>query len=136
MMAWPALLRSAWRHVLVRYVVVGVANTGFSYSVYALALALGCSYPIASLIALIAGICLSFKTQGRFVFRNMRNSLFGRFLVSWVLIYLSHIGIVALCLHLGFNAFIGGALAMPSNVVAGFLLQRFFVFGGPSCKSD
>jgi putative flippase GtrA len=131
-MPWHAPLQLAWRHVLVRYVVVGVANTGFSYAVYALGLAFGFSYPIASLITLIAGICLSFKTQGRFVFRNMRNSLFGRFLVSWVLIYLGHIGVVALCLRLGLNAFIGGALAMPSNVVAGFLLQRFFVFGGPS----
>ncbi len=135
-MAWPALLRSAWRHVLVRYVVVGVVNTGFAYAFYALALVLGCSYPIASLIALIAGICLSFKTQGRFVFRNGRNSLFGRFLVSWVLVYLGNVGVVALCLHLGFNAFIGGALATPSNVVAGYLLQRFFVFGASSRKLD
>ena len=135
-MALPAPLQSAWRHVLVRYVVVGLANTGFSYAVYALTLGLGCSYPIASLITLIAGICLSFKTQGRFVFRNMRNSLFGRFFVSWVLIYLGHVGVVALCLHLGFNAFIGGAVAMPSNVVAGFLLQRYFVFGGPSRDRD
>ena len=135
-MALPAPLRSAWRHVLVRYVVVGVANTCFSYSIYALALALGCSYPIASLITLTAGICLSFKTQGRFVFRDMRHSLFGRFVVSWVLIYLSHVGVVALCLHLGLNAFIGGALAMPSNVVAGFLLQRYFVFGGRSRDPD
>jgi putative flippase GtrA len=135
-MTWAAPLRSAWRHVMVRYVVVGVGNTGFSYAVYALILALGCSYPVASLITLIAGICLSFKTQGRFVFRNMRSSLFGRFLVSWVLIYLGHIGVVALCLRLGLNAFIGGALAMPSNVIAGFLLQRYFVFGGPARDSD
>jgi len=135
-MAWPTSLRRAWHHVLVRYVVVGMANTGFSYAVYALTLVLGFSYPVASLITLIAGICLSFKTQGRFVFRNARNSLFGRFLVSWVLIYLCHVGVVALCLRLGLNTFIGGAVAMPFNVVTGFLLQRYFVFGGPSAEVD
>lgn len=135
-MALSALLRCAWRHVLVRYVFVGLANTGFSYSVYASALALGCSYPVASLITLLVGICLSFKTQGRFVFRDTRQSLFGRFFVSWVLIYLCHVGVVSLCLHLGLDAFIGGAVAMPSNVVAGFLLQRFFVFGRPPRKLD
>jgi putative flippase GtrA len=128
-MDWPAPLRAAWSHVLVRYVVVGAANTSFSYAVYALALALGCRYPLASLITLVAGICLSFLTQGRLVFRNMRRSLFGRFVVSWALIYAAHVGVVALCLHLGYGAFIGGALAMPSNVIAGFLLQRYFVFG-------
>ena len=131
-MAWPPLLRSAWRNLLVRYVVVGAANTAFSYSVYAMVLALGMSYPVASLVTLVAGVCLSFKTQGRFVFRNMSGRLFGRFLLSWVLIYLAHVGVVALCLYLGMNAFIGGALAMPSNVVAGYLLQRYFVFGRPS----
>jgi len=131
-MAWPALLQQAWRHVLVRYVVVGVANTAFSYSVYALVLALGFRYPVASLISLIAGICLSFKTQGRFVFRNVRHSRFGRFLLSWVLLYLCHVGVVTLCLHFGLDAFIGGVVAVPFNVGAGFLLQRHFVFGGPS----
>jgi putative flippase GtrA len=130
-MVSPSLLRTAWRrHVLVRYVLVGLANTGFSYAVYALTLALGFAYPVASLITLIAGICLSFKTQGRFVFRDARHSLFGRFVVSWVLIYLAHVGVVALCLRLGLNTFIGGALAMPSNVIAGYLLQRYFVFRG------
>lgn len=135
-MNWPAPLRLAWQHVLVRYVIVGVANTSFSYAVYALALGLGFSYPIASLITLIAGICLSFKTQGRLVFRNMSNSLFGRFVVSWAIIYLSHVGVVAFLVHLGFNTFAAGALAMPSNVAAGFLLQRYFVFGGSSRKLD
>ena len=136
MMAWRLLLQSAWRHVLVRYVVVGAANTAFSYAVYALILALGFSYPVASLITLVAGICLSFKTQGRYVFRDMRSALFGRFLLSWVLIYLAHVGVVALCLRLGLNTYIGGALAMPSNVVAGYLLQRYFVFGDASRGAD
>ena len=130
-MAWPALLKSAWGHVLVRYVVVGAANTAFSYSVYALILALGFRYPVASLITLVVGICMTFKTQGRFVFRNMRRSLFGRFVLSWVLLYLCHVGVVALCLRFGLDPFIGGAIAMPSNVAAGFLLQRYFVFGEP-----
>lgn len=125
-----ALIQSAWRHALVRYVVVGVANTGFSYAVYALALALGCSFPVASLISLIAGICLSFKTQGRFVFHNAQNSLFGRFVASWVLVYLINVGVIAVFVHLGFEPFMAGALALPFNVAAGFVLQRFFVFGG------
>ena len=135
-MAWPALLHALWRHALVRYVVVGTANTGFSYAVYAGSLALGLRYPVASLMALVAGICVSFKTQGRFVFHNMRNALFGRFVLSWLLIYLSHVGVVALCARLGLDPFVGGAIAMPSNVVVGYLLQRHFVFGAASRPPD
>ena len=135
-MARPPLLQSAWRHVLVRYVVVGAANTAFSYAVYALVLALGFSYPVASLIALVAGICLSFKTQGRFVFHDVSNALFGRFVLSWALTYLAYVGVVALCLRLGLDAYIGGALAVPSNIVASYLLQRYFVFGRSSRGAD
>jgi putative flippase GtrA len=130
MASLQSLLQSTWRHAVVRYVVVGVANTGFSYAVYALGLLLGCSYAVASLISLIAGICLSFKTQGRFVFHNTRNSLFGRFVASWVLVYLINVGVIAVFVHLGFEPFAAGALALPFNVAAGFVLQRFFVFGG------
>jgi putative flippase GtrA len=135
-MAWPTLLRSVWRHVLVRYVVVGVANTGFSYAVYALGLGLGFSYPVASLFSLVAGVVLSFRTQGQFVFGDMRVSRFGRFVASWALVYLGNLGVVAAFVHLGFDPFIAGALALPFSIAAGFVLQRFLVFGGSSGRSD
>jgi len=135
-MAWPVLVQSAWRHALVRYVVVGVLNTGFAYAVYASALGLGCGYPLASLIALIAGTCLSFKTQGRLVFRNMRNSLFGRYVASLALVYLSNVGVIAIFVRLNFGPFAAGAMALPINIAVGFALQRFFVFGGPRDKLE
>ena len=132
-MAW---LRAAWRHAFVRYVVVGVANTGFAYAVYALGLLLGLAYPAASLCSLVLSIVLSFRTQGRFVFRNMRLSLFGRFVVSWIVVYLSNLGVVAAFVHLGFDPFVAGALALPFSVATGWLLQRHFVFGAPSSGAD
>ena len=135
-MGWPALLRSAWHHALIRYVVIGAANTNFSYAIYAANLELGLSYPVASLVSLVAGICLSFKTQGHLVFRNMHNSLFGRFLLSWLLIYLGQVGIVALFARLGLDPLVGGALATPCIVVVGYLLQRHFVFGAASRAPD
>lgn len=135
-MAWPAWLRSAWRHALVRYVVVGALNTGFAYAVYAAALGAGCSYPVASLIALVIGTCVSFRTQGRLVFRNVRKSLFGRFVGSLVLVYLSNIGVIALFVRLKFDPFTAGAAALPFNIAIGFALQRSFVFGGRRGESE
>lgn len=122
-------LTAAWDMAFARYLVVGVANTAFAYSVYAVALGFGASYPVASLISLIAGIMLSFKTQGKFVFRNTNQRLFGRFVLSWIFAYLINIGLIGLFVRFGMNAFIGGALALPFNVVVGFLLQRYLVFG-------
>lgn len=128
-------ITAAWDMAFARYLVVGVANTAFAYGVYAAALYLGASYPVASLISLIAGILLSFRTQGKFVFRNENSRLFGRFVLSWVFAYLVNIGLIAGFLRLGFDAFTAGALALPFNVVLGFLLQRFLVFGKAKQRS-
>lgn len=122
-------ISAAWDLPFARYLVVGMANTAFAYSVYALSLILGANYPVASLISLVAGILLSFKTQGKFVFRNSNQRLFGRFVVSWIFAYLLNVGLIGLFVRLGCDAFVAGALALPFNVVVGFLLQRFFVFG-------
>ena len=127
-MSWPAWLRFSWQYAPVRYVVVGTANTGFAYAVYAAALWVGCAYPLASLIALVAGTCVSFKTQGRLVFRNARNALFGRFVVSLAFVYLSNVAIIAMFVHLHFGALAAGAAALPFNIAIGYALQRFFVF--------
>ena len=122
------LLAAAWDRTFARYVVVGVANTAFAYAVYAGALFAGASYPLASLISLALGILVSFKTQGTIVFQNASNSLFGRYVLGWLLAYLVNIGIITLFVRLGQDAFIAGALALPFNVALGFVLQRYFVF--------
>src|SRR5690242_21327465 len=56
-----------------RFVLVGVMNTAFSYLVYALALLVGLNYALASLIAVVAGVFFSFRTQGTLVFGNARS---------------------------------------------------------------
>ncbi|SFB74389.1 GtrA family protein [Massilia yuzhufengensis] len=122
-------IHAAWDVAFARYLIVGVANTAFAYAVYAAALYLGASYPVASMISLVAGIILSFKTQGKFVFRNNDKGLFGRFVFSWIIAYLINIGLIGLFLEIGVDEFVGGALALPFNVATGYIFQRYFVFG-------
>ena len=106
---------------LIRFVLVGILNTSFSYLIYATFLLIGLGYQLANLIALIMGILFSFKTHGYLVFDNPDNSLLGRFVLSWVIIYFCIVS-------LGFNAYLAGALSLPFSVVFSYLTQRFFVF--------
>lgn len=117
---------------LVRFVIIGTLNTGFSYLIYAALLYAGLGYQLANLLALVVGILFSFKTQGRFVFDNPDNHLLGRFVISWALIYLCTITLIGWIIALGFDAYSAGALALPFSVVLSYLTQKYFVFRQPA----
>ena len=124
--------RQGRKTVVVRFVVVGILNTGVSYLIYALLLSFGLRYQMANLIALVIGILFSFKTQGHLVFNNRNNRLLGRFILSWVLIYLCVIFLIGRIIALGFDAYAAGALVLPFSAVLSYVIQRYFVFKGSS----
>ena len=111
-----------------RFILVGVVNTTFSYLIYAGLLFVGLSYQLANLLALILGILFSFKTMGRLVFRNTANRLLGRFVVSWAAIYICVIYLIGKIIAMGFNAYSAGAMALPFSIALSYLSQRYFVF--------
>lgn len=113
---------------LLRFLVVGIINTGFSYSIYALLLYCGLDYRLANLGALITGILFSFKTQGKFVFKNTNNKLFLRFLVCWIIIYSFNILIIGYLNSFAFNNYASGALALIPVTIFSFVLQKYIVF--------
>jgi putative flippase GtrA len=113
---------------IVRFLVVGVANTAFSYLVYALLLFVGLNYALANLGALILGILFSFRTQGRFVFNNTNSKLLGRFVIAWAVVYALTIVIIGRLISFGLDAYTAGAFALPITALASFFVQKYFVF--------
>jgi putative flippase GtrA len=116
------------RRRFVRFLLVGGINSAFAYAVYAFFLMLGLGYALANLLALIAGILFSFKTQGTLVFNNAAHGLFFRFAICWLLIYLCNIAFIRQLLTFGLDAYTAGALAIPPIIVISYLLQKYFVF--------
>lgn len=117
---------------VLRFLVVGVGNTAFSYAIYAAFLFIGFGYAIANLFALLLSILFSFKTQGRFVFNNTDNRRLGRFVIAWAVIYAATITLIGQLVALGLSAYVAGALALPFSTALSFLAQKFFVFRTPS----
>lgn len=113
---------------IVRFVCVGIANTLFSYGIYAGLIYLGLRYSSANLVALILGILLSYKTQGMLVFRTSTNRRLLRFVMAWSVIYLLNIFLIARFIALGLNPYISGALALPFVTLLSYLSQKCFVF--------
>lgn len=118
----------------VRFILVGVLNTTFSYLTYSGFLFVGFGYQLANFLSLVAGILFSFKTQGHLVFDNPDNRLMGRFVISWILIYLCTITIIGRIMALGFDAYSAGALALPFSVALGYPIQKYLVFSQSATK--
>ena len=112
-----------------KFIFVGILNTIFGYSLFALFIYLGLYYPLAVLLSTILGVLFNFKTIGRLVFNSSDNGSIFRFILVYAIIYLLNIFFLWLLKKLGSeNMYINGfALLIPLAAVS-FLLNKFFVF--------
>jgi putative flippase GtrA len=111
-----------------RFVAVGVLNTAFSYSIYAVLVWAGMHYAPANLLATMAGIVFSFRTHGTWVFDNRDWRLLRRYVPIWIVLYLLNVGLIGLFVRLGLGPYVAGAIAVPPTVLLGFVLQKRYVF--------
>lgn len=116
------------RSQVVRFALVGILNTGWSYFLYAALLYLGLGYSAASFLTIVLSVGFGFVTQGTLVFGGASRDALIRFVFVWVLIYAIYLVIVASAERFGVNNYIGGLIATPVVACLSFLLQRKFVF--------
>jgi putative flippase GtrA len=112
-------------------VLIGAANTLVSYGFYALGLAIGFRYELASLIALVLGIIVSFVTQGRLVFLTRLRNRFPLFLATWAILYLVNITVIRVLNWAGLDLYLAGLAAIVPVTGIAFLLQKNIVFAEP-----
>jgi putative flippase GtrA len=111
-----------------RYLVVGMINTGISFGAYAGGIAFGLPVALASLCAIVLGVLVSFAGQGALVFGDRSPAAFIRFVVSWGLMYMLHVGVVTGLGTLGLNAYLGGIVALVVTTSISYFVLRDFVF--------
>lgn len=117
----------SWRFI--KFLFVGVLNTLFGYTVFALFNFLGLHYTLSTLLATVLGILFNFKTTGCIVFKNGNNKLLFRFILVYSFTYIFTIavlsGLDALNLN---NMYINYALLLPVNAIFSYTLMKKFVF--------
>lgn len=111
-----------------RFLVVGVLNTGFSFGVFAALSYLGLHYTVASFAALIAGIISGHWLHGTHVFGTKSTSTFINYVIIWVLLYAINVALIGLSIRFGASQILGGAIAVIFVIPVSYLLQRFIVF--------
>lgn len=114
---------------LMKFLIVGVLNTLFGYSLFALFIFLGINYPVAVLLATILGVLFNYKSIGKLVFDHKGDSRLFHFVSVYVLIYLLNVsGLWALDIVGLENKYIAGAMLLVPLAVVSFVLNKKFVF--------
>jgi putative flippase GtrA len=109
---------------------VGIANTLFSYSVYAILLFIKVPFLVALLISTIVGVIFNYINFSLLVFNVNRNWLvFGKFVVSYALIYAVNAAFLRfLTVNLLLNPYFGQAICLPISVLLSWLLMNHWVY--------
>lgn len=111
-----------------RFVLVGVINTAFSYGVYAFFIFLKFHYSLATLFQIILSTIFNYNTFGSFVFKKSDRYAILRFIAVTVTLYLIYtFGIKALRAT-GLNDYIAGGIMVFPVMLVSFFLNKFFVF--------
>ena len=123
------LISRLWGVRILRFLVIGVINTLFSYLIYAALVLLGMHYSLATLISTVLGVIFNFFTTGRIVFRNMDNRRFVRFVLVYLFTYLVNILLLGwLVDRLGIDKLIAGALVTLPVALLSYLLNAVWTF--------
>lgn len=113
----------------IRFLFVGILNTIFGYSLFAIFIFFNMHYSLAVLCSTILGVLFNFKTIGKLVFDSHDNSLIFRFVAVYIVIYILNISFLWFFKYLGFgNMYINGMVLLAPLAVVSFVLNKKFVF--------
>lgn len=119
------------KHEFSRFLLVGLTNTAFSYSLYLL-LDLFLPYKIAWSAAYVAGIMFSYYLNARWVFRSAMD---WKSFLAFPMVYLVQYGIGILCLHVLVEQLfipekVAPLIVIVLTIPVTFILSRFIVKKG------
>lgn len=115
-----------------RFLVVGLLNTLFGYSIFAGLTLAGVSPTLALLLTYVVGVLFNFVTTRRFVFNQSARASLWRFIGAYILIYFFNLGLYKIFEPSGLLPLWVQALCLPVVAVFSFLLFKFQVFKDPT----
>ena len=110
------------------FILVGIVNTIFGYTVYAIFISFGFNYIISIFMATILGILFNFKTIGKYVFYSQKNSLILKFFSVYIIVFFINVLIIKISKTYGYNDYIAGLIALLPSASLSFVLNKYYVF--------
>jgi len=111
-----------------KFIVVGILNTVFSYIVYAVLIYFHVPYIIAGIIQTILGVLFSFKTFGSFVFKQKSKNVFLRFCLGYTFLSVFYIVGLRLIHMLYTNSYVDGIIVLIPYVLLSYFVNKKYIF--------
>jgi putative flippase GtrA len=118
------------KNQFLKFLAVGVLNTVFGYSVFAVFLYCGLHYPLAVFFSTCLGILFNFKTIGHLVFAQTGRHLIWRFIGVYAIVYLVSVTGLKLGGYFSHNYYLLAIFITPFTALLAYGLNRNFVFQG------
>lgn len=113
---------------LFRFLAVGIMNTAFGYTIFAVAMISGFVYQVSVAISIVIGLCFNFLVGGRIVFGEAKASKFFRFLAVYIVTYTINILGLSLLIDFNINVYFANALLLPPLAILTFIMQLKLVY--------
>jgi putative flippase GtrA len=117
-----------WNIQVLRFLLIGLLNTLFGYSVYAFFIIIGFHYALASLFSTILGVLFNFHTIRVYVFKNHNTQLLIRFIMVYGVVYLLNVTGLFILKAMSIGALIAGAILMLPLALGAYALHKYLVF--------
>jgi putative flippase GtrA len=111
-----------------RFLGVGVVNTIFGYTVFALLYMSTGLHRLAIVIATILGILFNYFTIGRAVFDYRGKGVLGRFVLGYAVVCFINIVAVDALARFGWDPLWGQAFMLPIAAVLAYAINALLVF--------
>ena len=115
------------RHRFFRFLLAGVVNSLFGFSVFSAVVLLGGPLWLDLFIAVTAGIIFNFFSIGSFVFRRAAISRFPRFVVCYAVVYVTNLAMLEQ-LATSMHPMVAQAMLTLPIALLNYVLLRRFVF--------
>lgn len=115
-------------YIFIKFILVGILNTIFGYSLFAILLYTGLHYTLAVILSTIIGILFNFKTIGILVFKNKNNKLIFKFFAVYATTCSIGIIILRIAELLEQNLYFSGIISTGISAIISYLLNKKWVF--------
>ncbi len=118
-----------FKNKIFKYLLVGGFNTFIAYLIYCFFIFINFYYFWAVLISTILGVIISFNTQGRLVFKNIKKKYFIKYIFWTGLAFILNIFLIHIFYkYLNINYYFSGLFSAGLLAILSYFVCQYWVF--------
>lgn len=115
-------------NLLARFIVAGIVNTLFGWTIFSILILLDIAIPISLFFGMLLGILFNYITIGGYAFKKFSKKIFFKFTLSNLFIYLLNLLLLSLIDRIILNVIFAQLFLAPFLALLSFIIMKKIVF--------